>query len=399
MKFMLFNRRTTVCNNKSVVALCICLCLLSVISICGRYSPPISDVIKRVDPESYQVRILGQLFAYQHPLTAEIQTEFDLKNTPLLFPIVVDGSYCEVDTKQLNAKLDLDGVTVPNNAKFQVLGTDALETKFGKWTIDEFKGKRIDFQLEEIITCYSAKVDEKTAMQIPWPQKSWPEDAAAALQPQMYIESTNESVVKAVEQLTQGNAKKIPPYVLAKELAKWTVGYFQPSGKNLSNDRRGMLDGMEVHGAEFAVKNKRGPMFDAVCLYVAACRASGLPARPVIGLDRAEKDELVAWAEFYLPSAGWISVDLRPLYKGPGRMKSNEQKWPRFGEDKDLNLLIPLTHHFHPPLSVVAAGTKGKPLMWGWSPRPVLSVAEQRMSFNVMKAPVRGVEDKSKRRR
>jgi len=357
-------------------------------------SPPLSDVIKRDDPERYFVRINGQLATVDRRDTRRpIRYDgFKLEKTPLYFPVILDGGYNEIDKRDLKGTIHLDGIENPETTRFSISPTSSLETSYAQWTIDEFEGASIGYQLEQITTAYSAEVDENRALKIEWP-KQWPPEVQDALQPQLYIESTNESVVKAVEKLTQGNPKAVPPYILAKEIARWTVNNFQPTGKNTSNDRQVQMDGLEVKGAAHAVKNGRGPMLDAVCLFVAACRASGLPARPVIGLDTSENDRLNAWAEFFLPTAGWVSVDLRELFSAPGRMQKNEIAWPGFGTNDELNLLVPISHHFHLP-GTIAAGTKGKPLLWGWRPQPVVSVAEQRLRFTVMTAPNSGEHQK-----
>lgn len=351
-------------------------------------SPPLSDVIKRDDEEWYTVRIEGRVAAYQHHEAPEIQQHFNLKNTPLVIPLFTDGGYGEADKKDITATLMLDGVPAKDNGRFKIIEADVLGTRFGRFMIDEFKGDEIEFKLEQVVKVYNATVDEKRAMAATWPSE-WPPEVLQALQPQMYIESTNESVVKAVETLTQGKPKAVSPYVLTKVLAKWTTETYRPLGRSFTNDRYGAIDGIEVQGAAEAVTKKRGSFFNAVCLYVAACRASGLPARPVIGIDTGEKDELTAWAEVFLPAIGWVSVDIREIYSAPGRARNHELAWPGIGSDDELNELVPVTNHFHPPVGV-GGGDKGKPLLWSWLPQPEIARTEQRIRISVMTAPNSG---------
>jgi transglutaminase-like putative cysteine protease len=68
------------------------------------------------------------------------------------------------------------------------------------------------------------------------------------------------------------------------------------------------IDG--VGGALFALKNGYGECGDYAALFVALCRASGIPARPVVGRWALPEDgDNHVWAEFYLQDVGWVPVD------------------------------------------------------------------------------------------
>jgi transglutaminase-like putative cysteine protease len=74
-------------------------------------------------------------------------------------------------------------------------------------------------------------------------------------------------------------------------------------------------------GALSACRTKRGVCTEFAGLLVAYCRALGIPARVVAGywihedtplnvpIDISGADEAHAWAEFYLPGAGWIPIE------------------------------------------------------------------------------------------
>ncbi len=351
-------------------------------------TPPESDIIQRTRSKEYQLDLDLFLIAYQHDRYAEVQVSQNLKDTPLVFPIVPDGGFHTVDMNRVEWRFELDDRPVRTEVK--ILDVGKSDSKLARFIIEEFDGKQIDLHSRQFITSYDAVVDEKRAAALPWPTENFPEHVHAELQPQMYIESTSEKVHNLMNSWTNSKPKNMPPFLLGKYLAKHVVQYYQVSGKEWTNDNYGSLVGIEVFGAEHAVEHARGPLNDAVCLYVAVCRAAGLPARPVIGFDTEERDELTTWAEYYVPGAGWVSVDFRRLYKAPGMMHDLWRAWPGVGTNNELHELVPFTHHFHPPAYVMAGGRLGRPLFWGWVPRPEGVPTDQRMSYKVMVAPKRG---------
>lgn len=352
-------------------------------------SPPLSDVIKRVDPVEYHLDIDTHLEAYGHcTYPAEIRYEMNLRDTPLVFPVIPEGGFHTIDPKTIKARLRLDDYAA--DGSFRLLPARSLEVQYGRFIIKGFKGTQVDFHISEIVRSYAAKVDEKRAQAIDWPE-TWPAEVHTALQPQTYIDSTSDKIHKLMNSWTGGKPKNAKPYLLAKLFTRNVVAYFQVSGKSWTNDKFGKLDGIEVLGSERAVTKARGSSHDQVCLFVAVCRAAGLPARPVIGLDyESDRDnDLISWAEFYLPTAGWVSIDFDRLRRGPGTMRDLRRPWRGFGTNPDLNEMIPIAHHYHPPYGVRAEGDKTRPLLWGWSPRPTVVPVGQQIDFAVRKAAIR----------
>jgi hypothetical protein len=69
----------------------------------------------------------------------------------------------------------------------------------------------------------------------------------------------------------------------------------------------------EDKGALWALKNGKGKCAEYACLFVALCRAVGIPSRVRYGLvldygERTTKAEH-AWAEYYLENYGWVPTD------------------------------------------------------------------------------------------
>lgn len=370
---------------------------LAVASSLSMTTPPLSDVIQWLENREYLVKVEVHIEAYQDIRQIEDQYPMRLKNTPIVFPLAVNGAAHELDLKRLNPKLYLDDRLVRADFKLLSAGS-AGDTQLARFVIKNFKGKQIDMRFDEYVMCYDVKVDEKRAQKIGWPE-TWDAEVQNALLPQLYIESANELVARAVKRVVSDKAKMIPPYLLAKVLLRDVVKNFQVSGTSISKTGPGNIDGINVEGAEHALKTRRGTLFDAVCLYVAMCRSAGLPTRAVIGLDNKKQGELTAWAEFFLPTAGWVSVDLREMIAAPGVMRSLTRPWKGFGTNDELNELIPISHHFHPPVGVVAGGTRGKPMLWGWIPVPKHTPTNQRLRFLLQDAPKRANSPRGKQKR
>jgi transglutaminase-like putative cysteine protease len=76
--------------------------------------------------------------------------------------------------------------------------------------------------------------------------------------------------------------------------------------------KRNRTDG-HPHPVEKTIEEGQGACRDLAWLYIAACRSLGLAARFVSGyyvpFNPRKKPELHAWAEVFLPGAGWIGFD------------------------------------------------------------------------------------------
>ncbi len=110
-----------------------------------------------------------------------------------------------------------------------------------------------------------------------------------------FLELTPELRAKAAEIV--GNETN--PYSKARKIFDWVnrnMVYDYPPPKR---------------GAQAALQFLKGDCGQFADLFVALCRAVGVPARFVAGFQANKKPNLGyhAWAEFYLPGVGWVPAD------------------------------------------------------------------------------------------
>lgn len=123
----------------------------------------------------------------------------------------------------------------------------------------------------------------------------------------------NDRVRKLAAEVTAG---KITPLAKARAIYDYTVD-------NLSYDKSG--SGWGKGDIIYACDSKRGNCTDFHALLIGLCRASGIPARFVIGfpLPEGKREGSIGgyhcWAEFYIAGKGWIPVDASEASKNKSR--------------------------------------------------------------------------------
>lgn len=112
---------------------------------------------------------------------------------------------------------------------------------------------------------------------------------------QYFIESDDPGIVKAAAEI---KGSETNPYKIARLFNDWVKQHMNYQ----------LVGGLK--GAKFALENGYGECGDYTCLFVALCRASGIPAHPVVGRwANSKKNDWHVWPEFYLPGYGWIPCD------------------------------------------------------------------------------------------
>ena len=110
-----------------------------------------------------------------------------------------------------------------------------------------------------------------------------------------YLEANDPEIVETAKEIV-GDETNL--YTAAYSIYEWVIDHMTYQ----------LVGGLK--GAKFAYENGYGECGDYSALFVALCRAGGIPARPVVGRWATSKaGDWHVWAEFYLPSYGWIPVD------------------------------------------------------------------------------------------
>lgn len=132
------------------------------------------------------------------------------------------------------------------------------------------------------------------------------------LQPEQWMESDSIEVLELADYIAGDMAD---PCDKARAFYDWIGDNIAYSG-HCTEDR----------GALFALHTGEGDCSEYAELYIALCRAAGVPARFIHGITPQAPGEgttsLHGWAEVYLPGTGWVPVD--PTW---GRYKERREQY------------------------------------------------------------------------
>ena len=133
------------------------------------------------------------------------------------------------------------------------------------------------------------------------------EDPDRYLQQGKYIESNNRKILKIAREL-----KSAEPMQTAGNVYRWIVNHI----RRAEYQNKG-------HGAVYALLHKEGDCTELMYLFIALCRANGIPARCIAGYvcthDTVLKpQDYHNWAEFYLGSTWLISDPYNGMFAKNG---------------------------------------------------------------------------------
>lgn len=127
---------------------------------------------------------------------------------------------------------------------------------------------------------------------------TFPLPHASYLQPEPKVESSHPEIAAKAAELTAGISGTVEQVKAIFAFVQQSMTYGGPY-RNV--------------GALSALRRRSGVCEDYAALFVALCRASGIPARMVFGyaavLPEGTDFEKHAWPEFFLPSHGWVPAE------------------------------------------------------------------------------------------
>ncbi len=362
----------------------------------------------RVDVASSQEILLTPAGSYP---TQEV---WQFNSAVIVFPMLPATAGWEVPLKDgfAGSVTFNDRVTVD---EFEVLEGYPSGTKLAKWTLapGDYQGQQMHLEVKVTGTGYKVQFNEAEAMKVGWPS-AWPPEAMTATKPEAYITHAPNGealdmgpIADLVAKWTNGKPQSQPPVVTAKWITKNVAEMVQVSGSGFGYSRTGKIQGIDAKGAPQTAIDRRGSQFDMTTLLVACLREAGIPARMVIGYDvaqskeertflkvkRSSTEELRAWAEFALYDEArdimtWVPVDVVAQRKSSSRMPDLQKPWDYFGNNEDLQYLVPFAFQLQPPTTVRSYGTPG---FWGWIVSPAMpSRAEQWLTLNATSKSNRG---------
>ncbi len=225
--------------------------------------------------------------------SAVITMDFDLsryasdKDVRLWIPYPVSSSYQDISDITLSG--DFAGSAVYTDTKYQ---TPML---YARWPAGETSRK--------LTLAFKAVRQEVIRRDFPEKEAAWdPADYRMWLQPTS-LGPIDGPVKKLADSITSG---KTTVLARARAIYDWTCSntYRDPSTVGCGKGDVCAL-----------LKNPGGKCTDIHSVFVALCRAAGIPAREIFGVRIGKKEVQDVsnwqhcWAEFYLPGYGWVPVD------------------------------------------------------------------------------------------
>jgi hypothetical protein len=158
-------------------------------------------------------------------------------------------------------------------------------------------GKTVSLAISCRVTCYEIRSDAKTLRKHKWTKRgddrTKPRGRFLVAEPN--IESKDSAIARKADSFRE---RTTGPYDFAKAAYDYVV------------DRTEYGKPEVFLSAKACHERKLGDCGCYAGLFVALCRAGGVEARPIVGRWALGKDQWHCWAEFRVPGAGWVPVDL-----------------------------------------------------------------------------------------
>ena len=211
-------------------------------------------------------------------------------------------------------------VPLPRDTRFQDISNVNIQASV-PYRIEEdpeFRNRMAYFHVDgkvpqEVAITVTFNVLRQTAAVLEHPVQAArlsPEERAQFLAPDSLV-PINERIF---EEIRKSGGAGLPPLKRAKAFYDYLVN-------TMKYDKSGQ--GWGRGDALYACDVRKGNCTDFHSLFISMARASGIPARFIIGfpLHRNQTEGEIpgyhCWAEFYVDGKGWIPVDISEAYKRP----------------------------------------------------------------------------------
>jgi len=256
------------------------LCLAGV-SLLGRFSP----VLGKDDNPGDGVVHYGNEQSYEITHRASLATgDADLSSLELWLPVPMDCPEQTVERLVIQPKLPVR-TDVMSQATVAVL----LKSK----SVPR-PGQSLSVELNYTVKSRSITVDWERLNEAELGEYKQDRDFRTFTRPEKKIEAKSADIKRTAKEIAD---RAQGPLEFARQAYDWVI----------EHTKYQILP--DVEGARYCFKQGHGECTEYAALFVALCRAAGIPARPVVGLWAEGNDRWHVWAEFMLPSGDWLPID------------------------------------------------------------------------------------------
>ncbi len=245
------------------------------------------------------ISLLFSLPAWGESRTGQVTMEFDLSAQPVDETVKLWIPYPVSDPNQQISKLRLVGDY--SKAAVYTVRTNGTPVLYAQWP----QGSKS----RKLTLAFEVERDELRRGVLPTTERAWNRaDYAEYLAPTSL--GPTDGAVKALADSIV--AQKSTVLERAKAIYDWTV-------ENMYRDPDTL--GCGKGDVCYLLLKPGGKCTDISSVFVALCRAAGVPAREVFGLRLGKKAEQEitgwqhCWSEFFLPGYGWVPADPADVLK------------------------------------------------------------------------------------
>jgi hypothetical protein len=260
-------------------------------SACIAASPTDEPIVRYEDPRRYRVEHQGVFRAGQA----------DLTEMEMWLPVPLDTPGQEISGLSMEPQAEVcDGGTPADGGMAAARGghADAPDARVARLRLTgrdvPRPGETRTLVVSYDVVCRAATADRGRLLALPYVPYSRDRPYRELTRDEPRIECRLPGIV---EQAAKLRGSRRPAAHVALRAYEWVL------------DRTDYLHLEEFQGAAYCYDHRHGECSEYSALFVALCRAAGVPARMVTGFSVAGRDNWHVWAEFMLPSGEWIPVD------------------------------------------------------------------------------------------